>query len=65
VGNKGRGNLFLTTLATSAVGLAGFGLASAVPGHPTGAVVFLTAPIQVVLATKIQKSTTRPSAVTK
>jgi hypothetical protein len=58
VGNKGRGNLLLSSLATSAVGLAGYGLASAVPGHPTGAIVFLTAPIQVVLATKVEKSTT-------
>jgi hypothetical protein len=59
LGNKGKGNLLLSTLATSVVGLAGYGLASAVPGHPTGAIVFLTAPIQVVLASKVEKSTTR------
>src|SRR4051812_45440015 len=58
VGNDGKGNIFLSALTTAAVGLAGYGIASAVPGHPTAAVVFLTAPIEIILAGKVERATT-------
>ncbi len=58
IGNKGKGNLLLSSLGTTVVGLAGFGLASVIPSRPIGAIVFLTAPLQVVLASKVEKSTT-------
>jgi hypothetical protein len=54
IGNRGRGNLLLSMLAASAVGAAGFGAASLLPGRPVAAAVFFTAPIQVVLAAKIE-----------
>jgi hypothetical protein len=64
IGNRNRGNLLLSILAASAIGAAGFGAASLLPGRPVAAAVFLTAPIQVVMAAKIERWTEPDSVLT-